>query len=264
MYSAGMDGWRIIGIDCAVDPADVGVAVGSLHADRLVIEDAVQCAKKSVTDVVCDFVRRDDRILLAVDAPLGWPAALGTALATHRAGDAILVASHALFRRKTDTIVKAETRQQPLDVGADRIARTAVAALTLLAEIRRRLDAEIPLAWSVPPSDGNYAIEVYPAATLAQLGLVPRSYKKREQVGTRMALFDTLRSVAELDSISAVAEAHADAFDAAICVIAGADFLRGLCRAPVDDEQAVAQHEGWIWFRRKPEGGFLLNRIDAM
>ena len=249
MYSAGMDGWQIIGIDCAVDPADVGVASGSFTNGRLRVEDAVQCAKKSVVEVVCDSARNDARILFAIDAPLGWPAALGSALIDHRAGDVIRVASHALFRRKTDAIVKAKTRQQPLDVGADRIARTAVAALTVLGEIRLGLGAAIPLAWSVPPAEERSAIEVYPAATLAQLGLVPRSYKKREQVQARMALFDALGDVADLSAIRGVAETHADAFDAAICVIAGADFLLGRCLPPDSDIEETARREGWIWFR---------------
>lgn len=245
-----MDAWRIIGIDCAVNPADVGVAVGSLQGDRLHVEDAVQCVKKSVADAVCDFVRNDTRTLFAFDAPLGWPASLGSALVEHSAGEFIPAAPHTLFRRRTDAVVKAETGQQPLDVGADRIARTAVAALTLLRDIRARLDAEVPLAWSVPPTHARCAIEVYPAATLAQRGLVPRAYKDPKHRVHRMELFDELACEVDLHTIRDIASARADAFDAALCVVAGADFLQDCSRAPRREELPSAKREGWIWVRK--------------
>ena len=246
-----MDAWRIIGIDCAVNPADVGVAVGMLTGDRLVVEDAVQCAKTSVGDAVCKFAENHARILFAFDAPLGWPAALGAALTQHAAGEAIESIGHTLFRRHTDEVVKRETGRQPLDVGADRIARTAAAALTLLGEMRARLHAEILLAWSAPPEQEKCAIEVYPAATLSQRGLVPRAYKKAKHRENRMVLFDALAREADLHAVREVAATHADAFDAAICVIAGADFLRGHCRTPKTGELPRANREGWIWFREK-------------
>ena len=206
-----MEEWRIIGIDCAVDPANVGVAVGEIIRGRVTIHEAVQCTKSRVADVVCGLAGTWPRVLFAFDAPLGWPQALGEALVGHEAGAAIRMAPHKLFRRRTDEVVKAETNQQPFDVGADRIARTAVASLTLLSDIRAHFDAEIPLGWSVPVNVSSVAIEVYPAATLRQLGLSPRSYKKPEHAANRMALFDALTPAADLSSIRAVAEQHADA-----------------------------------------------------
>ena len=38
----------------------------------------------------------------------------------------------------------------------------------------------------------------------------------------------------------------ADALDAVICVLAGADFVRGPVYAP--EIAALAEREGWIWF----------------
>jgi len=43
-------------------------------------------------------------------------------------------------------------------------------------------------------------------------------------------------------------EKNDDALDAAICVLAGADFLRGEAAEPPDIE--TARKEGWIWFRK--------------
>lgn len=253
-----MDAWRIIGIDCAVDPKKVGVAVGELRDGRVVLLDAVQCStKRSVADAACDFAGDATRVLFALDAPLGWPAALGTALTGHRAGAPIRSIDHTLFRRRTDEVVARETGHAPLDVGANLIARTAVAALADLQRIRDRLRVPIPLAWDIPTDDAIVAIvaivaiEVYPAGTLQQMGIVPRGYKKAEHVGNRMRIFDAVARVADLGAIRAVAERHADAFDAAVCVLAGADFLLGRCRAPKDGDVALARHEGWIWFRSK-------------
>jgi hypothetical protein len=38
-----------------------------------------------------------------------------------------------------------------------------------------------------------------------------------------------------------------DVFDAAICLLAGADFLNGKCIHP--DNLELAKKEGWIWVR---------------
>jgi predicted RNase H-like nuclease len=215
-----------------------------------VIHASIQCGAPNPAEVVTAFLSGADRALVALDAPLGWPAPLGSAVAGHRAGEPIGRTGHELFRRLTDSVVKDETGQQSLDVGADRIARTAVAALGLLRDIRQRMNQPIPLAWE--SSDGGIcAIEVYPAATLRQIGLTPRAYKKAADVSRRMQLFDALSDHAQIGEIRIACENHADAFDAAVCVLAGADFLRGWCRGPLDDQLAAAKKEGWIWFRNK-------------
>lgn len=244
---------RIVGIDCAVENKNVAVAVGDLDGGRLVIHESVQCGARSAIEAASEFLRGSAQALIALDAPLGWPLVLGPAIVSHHAGEPIPPLGHALFRRTTDIVVKRETAQQPLDIGADRIARTAVAALGLLAALRSGLATPIPLAWEAN-GDGIRAIEVYPAATLRQLSITPRSYKKPAQLATRMAIFDALAERAEMSAIRKAAEDSADAFDAAVCVLAGADFLQSRCRVPNETERAAAQREGWIWFRRRTDG----------
>lgn len=243
---------RIVGIDCAVENKNVAVAVGDLEGGRLVLHESVHCGTRNAIDVAGEFLRGCERALIALDAPLGWPSALGSAIVSHRAGDPIPPLGHALFRRTTDIVVKRETGQQPLDIGADRIARTAVAALALLDSLRSLVGALVPLGWTVD-GEGLRAIEVYPAATLKQLGITPRSYKKPEQLATRMALFDALSEHADIGAIRSAAEGSADAFDAAVCVVAGADFLLGRCRPPGEPERVEAEREGWIWFRLRQD-----------
>lgn len=151
-----------------------------------------------------------------------------------------------LFRRETDRDVKRRLGKQSLDVGADRIARTAVSALRLLSRVRERLGAPIPLAWS-PQFAGLAAIEVYPAATLRAHGLSDRAYKAAPETGAREKLIVELSTRATIEAGHKAMISNADALDAAICVLAGADFLRGLAQPPTDLK--LAQREGWIWVK---------------
>ena len=56
--------------------------------------------------------------------------------------------ANAMFRRITDVFIQTRLGKRPLDVGADRIARTAYAALAILAILRVELGIPIPLAWT--------------------------------------------------------------------------------------------------------------------
>ena len=45
--------------------------------------------------------------------------------------------------------------------------------------------------------------------------------------------------------LSALLTSNADALDAAVCVLAGRDFIRGHALSPPDLDEA--KREGWIW-----------------
>jgi hypothetical protein len=66
-----------------------------------------------------------------------------------------------MFRRSTDRFVHRVVGQLPLDVGANLIARTAHAALELLADVRAKSARETPLAWDHLDHSVPAAIEVY-------------------------------------------------------------------------------------------------------
>ncbi len=237
----------LIGVDCATDPARVGLARGTYAAGRAVVTEVrMGTAAVPPADVVAGWAAEaNGPVLLALDAPLGWPAPLGDTLAAHRAGAPVAAEAHALFRRATDLEVKARLGKQPLDVGADRIARTAHAALRLLADLRRRLGAEIPLVWELPLA-GIGAVEVYPAATLRAYGIDATGYKAPDGLAARERVIANLREVLDLPE-APLLRTSADALDAAVCVLAAADVLRGTARGPVD--RALAKREGWIWVR---------------
>jgi len=241
--------FRLVGIDCATDDARVGLALGFLEDKQLTVDRALLCTKKepAITTIARWLEPAKGCSLLAFDAPLGWPAPLSVALVDHRAGEEIIIPSNEMFRRATDRTVQKELGITPLDVGADRIARTAHAALRLLGDLRRNLKLDILLAWHRNLTGLCQAIEVYPAATLKSHGFQSRGYKEADNTAERDAIISSLRTVATFQSDTANLRASADALDAAVCLLAAADFLLGHAIAIAD--RKLAEREGWIWVR---------------
>jgi hypothetical protein len=238
----------LIGIDCATVPANVGLA-RARHEDggwRLIDAFVASPARPPAT-VVAEWLHEDPRALLALDAPLGWPAALGAALAPHRAGAPLAAPIESLFNRVTDRALQARIGKRPLEVGADRIARTAWAALDLLARLRAATRHPIPLAWAPDGVIFPAAIEVYPAGTLIAHGLTTRGYKHPASEA-RHAIGAWLGTRLELTGHDPTTMAG-HALDAVLCVVAGLDFLASA--APGPDDPEVARHEGWIWVRKR-------------
>ena len=191
--------------------------------------------------------------LIALDAPLGWPGALAEVLPAHLAGRAPRFTANEMFRRRTDDVVKEKLNKQPLDVGADKIARATHAALWFLGSLRETTRLAMPLAWSPGHATGVSVIEVYPAATLIAYGLLPSlSYKKstKESKYERRKLVDGLADIVELGEAARdeMVACH-DLLDAAVCVIAGVDFAEGSVVEPTNGDLEKAKREGWIWFR---------------
>ena len=240
----------VIGIDCATQPRKVGLAVGTAGSTRL---DLKEVAIESSWDAIDVRIKAwvSGPTLLAIDAPLGWPAGFGDELVEHRAGCEIETAANQIFRRRTDDAVFENFGKRPLDVGSNLIARTAHSAISLLGRLRRQTGDPIPLAWDPDIGDSVQAIEAYPAATLRARRLSDTGYKggKKEALSARAAI---VRSLVGEVSISAPlmerCEESDHVLDAVLCVVAGFDFLGGLAIPPND--LALALREGWIWVRR--------------
>ena len=169
-----------------------------------------------------------------LDAPLGWPVALGSALLNHSAGQEMRVSSDKLFRLETDDHIYRRLGKRPLKVGANLIARTAVAALGLLGRLRKPTGKPIPISVTPNSIEGFCAIEVYPAAT--RIG-----HRALDQGGS----FDGLRHLIDVSLVSAVVQISADAADATVCALAAADFMLEKSEPPTDLKLATT--EGWIW-----------------
>jgi hypothetical protein len=240
---------RIIGVDCATDAKKVGLALCSVREGHPRID---QLLVGETWPAIDDQIARwaTDATLLALDAPLGWPAPLADSLHTHHAGAELTSTANALFRRTTDDVVAEHLGKRPLDVGSDRIARTAHGALSFLARLRERVDAPIPLAWDPGSIEGLAAIEVYPAGTLAARKLPHSGYKgpTDRSAALRHQLAEAVRDEISIDEEATKLMGQSDhALDAALCVCAGLDFLVGDVVRPKD--LSLAKREGWIWVR---------------
>jgi predicted nuclease with RNAse H fold len=240
----------LIGIDCAVKAHNVGLARGELAGKRARLTD-VRCGSPGevIAEQILAWLENQPHALIALDAPLGWPAALGRALARHRAGDAFMRSASQLFRRTTDDLVHEQLDKRPRDVGAARIARTAHAALHLLYEVRALSGLPIPLAWTPGKVEGVRVIEVYPAGTLV-------SRRRRSSPSAGQTAMDQRGELLGqlLRELGPPAEAKKQmlmsdhAFDAAVSVLAAVDFLTAEVFEPSDPD--TARQEGWIWVRK--------------
>jgi hypothetical protein len=255
-----------VGLDCAAQPERFGVSVARYESGGIIDwTDAWQGSRgeaiaRSLSDRLADLISPNDDLLVALDSPLGWPAALAGELVDHVAGGPILHDADRLFRRRTDEVVQQRLGRRPLEIGADRIARAAVEALHVLNELREYTGRALPLPrrrehYTAPARDcaGNTpgasaAIEVYPAALLGVLHLPTRTYKRREARDLRLVILDGLH---ELDycpphaGIRATCLERPDVLDAVLCVLSGVEFLLGRVIGPDDDVDV--EREGWAW-----------------
>jgi Protein of unknown function (DUF429) len=242
----------IIGVDCATDERKTGVALGIYERGRMIVRDARACSESEpAAAILTGWLSGHDVALLALDAPLGWPAPLGDELSRHQAGGLIATEKNLLFRRETDRFIQKHLGKTPLDVGADRIARTAHSALHLLETLRRRLRVTIPLAWNPIHIVSVEAIEVYPAATLRARAIVSSGYKDASQGVPREAVLSGLRAVMDVEAVVDQMRADADVLDAVACLLAAQDFLEGRALPPPDLD--IARKEGWIWAAPRAE-----------
>jgi predicted RNase H-like nuclease len=239
---------HVIGIDCAVDPRKVGIASGIYEAGRMQINDMkLGTHERRVSETVFELCKPHNRNLIAIDAPLGWPQALGESLVSHIAGDGILVKDNMLFRRETDRFIKRKIGKQPLDVGADRIARTAHAALKIVKEISELAGFRIPLAWNNEEIGHLSVIEVYPAATLQSYHIPSAGYKKNGLDVTKSQIITALNNHVNIPVNTDLISRDSNALDSVVCILAAQDFLNGDTYQPERIE--LAKKEGWIWVR---------------
>lgn len=241
----------LVGLDVATKPEKFGVAVGKWHAGsgRLSVARAgLLCDQNDWISSIGNDLRGGLPALVAVDAPLGWPGDMGAALRAHRAGEVIGVRPDAMFRRRTDEAVRRLTGRRTLDVGADRIARTAHTALGYINRLRRETGLALSLAWRSTDILEPSVIEVYPAGTLRARGLPCQGYKGTEGAVVRAEIAAGLASVCPELREHVARSDHV--FDACLCLLAAADFVEGSAVGPEPEQEASAAQEGWIWIRR--------------
>ncbi|MBN2500385.1 MAG: DUF429 domain-containing protein [Anaerolineales bacterium] len=237
----------VIGVDCATVDKRIGLAKGKFENSQVAVLEVASGKDQPVLETILDWLPPNEPALLGLDAPLGWPAALGQQLAGHMAGKPIREQPGKLFNRHTDHFIHNKLGKKPLEVGADRIARTALAALKLIEGLRHRSGNEIIVGWNPAEIVNTAVIEVYPAATLIAYNAIVPGYKKPAATTERQKVLTSLKQHMEIKTAPDLMLASPDVLDAAICVLAGADYLKGQCYPP--DDLTLAQKEGWIWVK---------------
>ena len=260
---------QIIGIDCAAQPNDFGLARG-LVRERTV--EIVEVSKGKGSDNCFDALVRQVQdwineepgaTLLALDAPLGWPIHMTRALHDHHAGAPFGRPSDAsrrdpnpgnhLFRRYTDRFIAQKFPGAPLDIGADRIARVARSALELLGrlEIPGDRQAAVPLLWDPRDLERLGAIEVYPRLTLRHTRGSHEAelhYKGKEHTENRREIVEDVlpgRLTLNKDDLrptrpkSGRLDYDHDRIDAVLCVLEGLHFLLAESVGPGHPEAAA-------------------------
>lgn len=253
-YAAGTV--AIVGLDAASDPRKFGYAYGVFRNGFVEVGSAgclgTVAGTRDQLFRLADWILSltgKHRILLAIDAPLGWPSALSDALKNHTAGQPIADSKEMTFRRLTERNLRRLEfgGHSPLEVAADKIARATHEALSVLGEIRTRTGLDFPLAWD-PEIMDNAVIEVYPAASLKARGLPSKSYKKPGESEKRREIAGNLVDLVR--GLDRYCEGSADVFDAGLCLLAAADFLSGKSLPPSEAELETARREGWIWVKK--------------
>ena len=236
---------RIIGVDCAVAPENTGVVVARWEGGVLTVELGARGSEdRRPLEIILEAM--EPTTLIAMDAPLGWPERFGELLAFHGAGHALPERAGRFFRRETDDVVARRLGKRPMDVAADRIGRTAYAALSLLDGVRRDGWRPTTLAWSPgEAATGVHAIETYPAGRLKATALPAQGYKRRDQRPVRRRILDALTEEINVGPEREGYLEDADQLDALLCAVSAADFLQGACPAPENLDRA--KKEGWIW-----------------
>lgn len=240
---------KVIGIDCATDVKCTGLSLGIYHKCKVELKETKLGSKNtSIAETIYSWISSNEKVILAIDAPLGWPVNLGQVLFNHSAGQGVDINSNDLFRRETDKLIKSKIGKQPLDVGADRIARTAHSALKIINELSRLMRKPIELAWDNLNLKGVSVIEVYPAATLECYGIKSTSYKEKNQQSVREEIIEGLRACLNMPNDVDLLGLNADALDSAVCLLAAKDFIEGNVYYP--ENMSIAKKEGWIWAKR--------------
>lgn len=116
--------------------------------------------------------------------------------------------------------------------------------------MRQKCSRPLPMAW-VPCKVGESSIiEVYPAATLRVLKIEVCGYKDKKADGdkARQKLLGILEKHVNLPNNKELLLRSDDAIDAVVCVLSGAEFLKGNVRDFKEYAPQIIKKEGWIWF----------------
>jgi len=253
----------VIGIDCAADINVTGNKTGLVfssieNATLEVLEIWNRREGKSAFDQVNTWINsvdREDRILLAIDTPMGWPDKFGVSLATHMAGRPLLELSD-FPQRTTDIEIRRQLNKTPIDIASNLIARTSFSGLKFIDNLNLELKDKREFRLVASTDFRNGIIEVYPAATLLANRVDIKSYKRNgiENIQRRKDILADLGenkyNINSLKDLSVELVKIEHDFDAFVCCLAAYDFMNNYANCLKPDDKIRAEKEGWIWVKK--------------
>lgn len=241
---------QIIGWDSAVQEVNNGLIRAELSDNGIIITGIWEQHSRLI-EILSEWINRDTQTLLAIDSPLGWPEIFAKKLCSHQAGQPIGADPANFFKRQTDINIHQRFRKTPLEVSADRIARTAFFTLQRIGEIADRTGKTIDVVWDHKTDFATGMIEVYPAATLIANSINTSGYKNRENKKQRDRMLPDLTEKYQVKmATTADITAIEHNFDAFLCCLSGFDFLNGKCEPPPRLDEGIRK-EGWTWVKNK-------------
>jgi len=112
----------IIGIDRAAQDKHTKLALGHFDGHQCNILKVVHGnSVDTVAATISEWIIENQPNLIAMDAPLGWPAAISGCLHSYKAGEHVAIESDMLFSRIIGKIAREKTGNMPLEIGADNV-----------------------------------------------------------------------------------------------------------------------------------------------
>ena len=245
----------LIGIDLATKAPKVGVATAR-HTARGLRDWSVRRGTNGddtvpwLAGLVTELVSDADDVVLAIDAPLGWPQAMQEGLPKIPGATIAVTDPDHFFQRETDRATRALLGRGVLEVGANLIARTAFTALALLEALRREDERWTVMSERAPGP--RRVLEVYPYGTAHQL--LPEAERKPLLTGYKGASDKARAQRTKLHAALTEAVTGLPALpatdhelDALLCCLGASRYLEGECHSPSREQQPAADREGWIW-----------------
>lgn len=247
---------RTAGIDFAAEADNTALAVIEWGDGGDGGRAALTELDVGVDDDRCvEVIERVDKA--GIDGPFGWPVpfvefvtAVGGRSLTPPADGTGREWRRTLVYRATDIAAREHLGRFPLSVSADLIAHAAFR----LAGVLTRLDRA---GIDVDRTGRGRVVEAYPALALKVWGLPNAGYKRSSdrlvQLADRLVDIVPWLDVGQFRSLMSTSD---HAFDAVVASLIARAVATGHTIWPTDDQQPLAEREGWI---AVPTGG-----VDAL
>lgn len=252
----------IVGVDCSTDNSNNGIA--TLDTKKMIMKLINQKNGMNTVDLIYEEISNfigqdsDDRkVLICLDAPLGWPEKFGATLSSHDAGEYIPVDKSTFFSRYTDEFCSSQLkldRNTVLDVAADKIAKTSYTVLEMINNLNNKFinNKKLSLVWDPREKFEIGIIEVYPRTWITQTRLSKLKYKSSHSANAKTKKRNRKWIVGFINSLYTITNLNKQGtnehrVDALICCLIGDYFMRNMCCSPPNGN-TIVKKEGWIWF----------------